>query len=45
MNDSDHQTQDIEELLAEAEFSFTVVERCPDVACAVCTDGRLPVAA
>ena len=35
----------IEELLAEAGFSFTVVECCPDPACAVCRSSDVAQAA
>ncbi|MDJ0663405.1 MAG: hypothetical protein QNJ75_02515 [Acidimicrobiia bacterium] len=35
----------IEELLAAAGFSFTVVERCPDSACAVCRGNEVARAA
>ncbi|MGA9597231.1 MAG: hypothetical protein WBV06_13810 [Acidimicrobiia bacterium] len=36
---------DIEQLLDEAGFDFTVVDRCPDPACEVCTGHEVSVAA
>ena len=35
----------IEELLAEAGIEFTIVDRCPDPGCVVCSRGELPKAA
>ena len=39
------ETQDIEQLLAEAGFDFTVVERCPVAGCEVCDTGHTLAAA
>ena len=36
---------DLEQLLAEAGFSFSVVDRCPDEGCADCAPGILAAAA
>ena len=36
---------DIEQLLAEAGFDYTVLERCPVAGCEVCDAGHLPAAA
>ncbi len=37
--------QSLEQLLEEAGFEFTVVDKCPDLLCDVCHSGDLPVAA
>jgi hypothetical protein len=38
-------TTDIEELLATAGISFTIVERCPYIGCELCSDKGLSAAA
>lgn len=35
----------LENLLAAAGFDFSVVDRCPDPGCEICTDGELAAAA
>ncbi|MCP3997154.1 MAG: hypothetical protein GY722_19160 [bacterium] len=35
----------IESLLEAAGFDFTVVERCPELGCELCTSSELPAAA
>jgi len=37
--------QDVEQLLIDAGFDFTVVAHCPDPRCTVCNRKRLSVAA
>jgi hypothetical protein len=36
---------DIEKLLADAGFDFTVVDRCPDPVCVICDGTGIPAAA
>lgn len=42
---STQENLDVEQLLAEAGFNFTVVERCPASGCEICDADEVPVAA